>query len=89
VDRQVRVGVPNRYRQVSGKSEPRIVLFLPGLASKTPALAWPEMALALAFSNPRASQSRQPGLDPGLALPRPRLLHVKTFNLLEVQDVRQ
>jgi len=42
------------------------------LGLKAPALAWPEPALA--FSNPRPSQSRQTRLGPGLAWPRPRLL---------------
>ena len=45
------------------------------LGLKAAALAWPEVALA--FSNPRPSQSRQTRLGPGLARPRPQLLYVK------------
>jgi hypothetical protein len=43
------------------------------LGLKALALAWPEVALA--FSNPRPSQSRQTGFGPGLAWLRPWLLY--------------
>ena len=44
------------------------------LGLKAPALAWPEPALA--FSNPRPSQSRQTRLGSGLAWPRLWLLYI-------------
>jgi hypothetical protein len=47
------------------------------LGLKAPALAWPEAALA--FSNVRPGQSRQPRLGLGLARPRPRLFYVIFF----------
>jgi hypothetical protein len=55
------------------------------LGLKAPALAWPEAALA--FSNLRPSQSRQTGLGPGLAWPRPRLLYGRIYKFYQKKEI--